>query len=255
MEPTPITALSEGPINDLVFALDHYFVVGEHLGEGAGADSTDSREWIVFLAVNPREPSDVTDFKRLRLRLAEINQKAGIVSRLEKMPNTPTGTSPRQRPYGLAVEGTRRGSDSAGPHEGEDPKFHIHWLYVPKDRSRELCRILMDNSGAAGWGGFYPKMGVLDQAALRMARYAGVALQSVQRSTADAIRLDLVGVVSAEVLEVGLHGAGETGQPVEFWHVRGGEYYLFDPTFTDHAVNFADLVYNSDIGLHEKGDD
>ena len=55
--------------------------------------------------------------------------------------------------------------------------------------------------------------------------------------------------VPQEVWKIGLQTSGEDGRPAQFWRIRGN-YYLDDPTFTNGLVDFLDMDYNTEIGLH-----
>lgn len=74
------------------------------------------------------------------------------------------------------------------------------------------------------------------------ARLGGVPESLVQEVSVTEVRRGLVGRVPAEVLAVG------TQEPATYWRIRD-HYFLDDPLFGD-VVDFADLEYDSDLGLH-----
>ena len=81
-----------------------------------------------------------------------------------------------------------------------------------------------------------------------VARLAGVSEGQVSEVSVAEVRSALADRVSSVVLEVA------TQEPATYWRTGGGggnttHYFLDDPEFGD-VKDFADLEYNSDIGLH-----
>ena len=76
-----------------------------------------------------------------------------------------------------------------------------------------------------------------------VATLAGVSVSEVHEVPVSEVRRALADRVASVILDVA------TQEIATYWHV-GDRYFLDDPYFGE-VVDFADLSYNSEIGLHK----
>src|SRR6185312_814510 len=188
MKPNLITAQSEGPLNDICFAVNHYISTGDHIGEGVGFETETA--WVLNIPVNPNLRDDVEDWEKLKSRLNLLVREGGADARLEPALSSPAA-------------------------------LVLYTLTIPKDTVRPFCRALMEKPGSRGWGTGKFAMdntwGVHRQ--LAVARVAGVWIGSVQPAGGGDVRAALEGKIDPTVLSVG------TQVPASYWW-DGEEYYL-----------------------------
>lgn len=119
-KPTPLDVTQEGPLNDLILAINFYISTGDHIGEGMALEGKEG-EIIVLVPFDPRHPDDRDDARRLRSRLSEIRAAT---------PN-------------LRVKVTEEKTGS---------QFDILQVSVSPSDLRPLAAELVRESGAEGWG-------------------------------------------------------------------------------------------------------
>lgn len=115
-----LTKLSEGPINDLFLAINHYVSTGDHIGEGVALPEPDGRV-LIQIPYNPRNATDADDFKRFASRMAEI----AVADPSLQFPVKDMGKTPH---------------------------FTIGGFVIGQDQMRALARELVRDGGLLGFG-------------------------------------------------------------------------------------------------------
>jgi hypothetical protein len=106
------------PINDLIWSINHYMSLADHLGMGMGRDLED--RIVVWILVNQEMALDQENFQKLRARMKELKE-----------------------------EGEWRFSLT---REGRENEFEVHGLHVPHEEVEELSEALREEAGPEGWG-------------------------------------------------------------------------------------------------------
>jgi hypothetical protein len=70
-----ITPMAGKPLNNLLFAINHYVSTGDHIGEGMAFD--EGPDTMVSIPYDPNSPVDTNDFRLLTVRLKEIEAEGG----------------------------------------------------------------------------------------------------------------------------------------------------------------------------------
>ena len=118
--PTRLDTTREGPLNDLVLAINHYVSTGDHIGEGVAMEGADGR-YIFTVPYDPAHPDDRADAQRLRLRVSEI---------AAQYPDLKLEVQEQKLPG----------------------KFDYLLLFVSPADVRRLAAELVRSNGDAGWG-------------------------------------------------------------------------------------------------------
>lgn len=119
---------SEGPINDLFLAINHYVSTGDHIGEGVALPEPDGRV-LIQIPYDPRNATDAEDFKKFASRMAEI----AVADPALKYPVRELGKT---------------------------PQFAIAGFTIAENKMRRLAKELVRGGGMGGFGS--PK-GLIDQ--------------------------------------------------------------------------------------------
>ena len=85
-EPRTVEIHRDGPIYELLVAMNHYISTGDHIGEGNALIDTSKpgpNRLGVVVPVDPKNSIDVRDFELLQLRLTEIAAENGPSVELE----------------------------------------------------------------------------------------------------------------------------------------------------------------------------
>ena len=69
---------TEGPINDLIYAVNFYITTGDRIGEGNAAE-VDNGQLLIIIPLNKTDADDQADADRLEQRVTEV-QHSGIVA-------------------------------------------------------------------------------------------------------------------------------------------------------------------------------
>ena len=68
----PRVVNTEGPINDLFYAINHYISTGDHLGAGTALETEDGG-LLVVIPVNKANPDDLADADKFEQKIAELH--------------------------------------------------------------------------------------------------------------------------------------------------------------------------------------
>ncbi len=118
--------VTEGPVRDMILAINHYVSTGDHIGEGVAMEG-EGGGYLFGVPYDPRNPDDRDDARRLRQRLAEIAAAhPGLSVRTEDHP--PAGG------------------------------FSYFVVHVRPELARRLAAELVRSSGDAGWGSGKPRI-------------------------------------------------------------------------------------------------
>ena len=110
---------TEGPINDLFYAVNFYISTGDHIGEGKAGETEDG-QLLVIIPLSKTNAEDQADADRLEQRVTEIQNSGAVEVVLER-------------------------HKDAGA-------FDYLLLKVAAEDARPLARELVRQEGGKGWG-------------------------------------------------------------------------------------------------------
>ncbi len=117
----PTIRSTEGPANDMIWAINHYISTGDRLGEGTAMED-DIGDYVFVISYDPKNPDDFADYGRFKRRIAEI-----VAAR-------------RNLRICLVDTGDKQG------------RFLNAFLHVCPADLRRLAAELVRSCGEAGWG-------------------------------------------------------------------------------------------------------
>ncbi len=78
---------TEGPINDLIYAVNFYISTGDHIGEGNAAE-VDDGQLLVIIPLSKTNADDQADANCLQQRVSEIQGSGAVAVTLERHADT-----------------------------------------------------------------------------------------------------------------------------------------------------------------------
>ena len=78
---------TEGPINDLFYAVNFYISTGDHIGEGKAGETEDG-QLLVIIPLSKTNAEDQADADRLQQRVTEIQSSGAVGVTLERHKDT-----------------------------------------------------------------------------------------------------------------------------------------------------------------------
>ena len=78
---------TEGPINDLFYAVNFYISTGDHIGEGKAGETEDGH-LLVIIPLSKTNAEDQADADRLEQRVMEIQSSGSVAVTLERHKDT-----------------------------------------------------------------------------------------------------------------------------------------------------------------------
>ena len=83
----PTVRNTEGPINDLIYAVNFYISTGDHIGEGNAAEMEDG-QLLIIIPLSKTNADDQADADRLEQRVTEIQSSGAVAVTLERHADT-----------------------------------------------------------------------------------------------------------------------------------------------------------------------
>ena len=81
----PTVRNTEGPINDLFYAVNFYISTGDHIGEGT---ATEDGQLFIIIPLSKTNAADQADAERLQQRVTEIKGSGAVGVELERHADT-----------------------------------------------------------------------------------------------------------------------------------------------------------------------
>lgn len=82
----PTVRNTEGPINDLFYAVNFYITTGDRIGEGNAAEMEDG-QLLVIIPLGKTNAEDQADADRLEQRVTEVQHAGAVMVTLERHAN------------------------------------------------------------------------------------------------------------------------------------------------------------------------